>query len=290
MFGESNELSDEWEDIAECEGMMTGGEDNTNDEKDDRDDRNASDANGSDKDNIDDRVIANEGEELDDHIYTRSDFLLITHWTNIMSHSICIHGNDSFKMFSASSWYCVRLMIHILLYKAIDHFSQSSCHVHQVGLHKVLKPPPDISIVLILISLQFDNMIENGSPLIVPVYQTLAIISFSQKEKNLMTTDQDKTLVCWGHQWAMMLASVAGHQVDTLQADMLHSYPVQLLTLAGTPIKQDLQVILHVFLNLQIASRFGVIKEIGFGAPAAASLEGLEVISSTTRESIPARV
>ena len=68
-IGEPDELPDEWEDIAEWEGVMKGGEDGEED-----DNNNASDADESDEDHIDDRVVADEGEELDDDIYAREGY------------------------------------------------------------------------------------------------------------------------------------------------------------------------------------------------------------------------
>jgi hypothetical protein len=62
--GEPIEPADEWEEIAEWEGVMEGGEGDENDEAED--DANAWDADGSDEDHVDDRVVADEGEELDE--------------------------------------------------------------------------------------------------------------------------------------------------------------------------------------------------------------------------------
>ena len=70
--GEPIEPADEWEEVAEWEGMMEGGEDDENDEEDD--DTNMFDADKSDEENVDDWVVADEGEELDDDIYAHEGY------------------------------------------------------------------------------------------------------------------------------------------------------------------------------------------------------------------------
>ncbi|KAN0087907.1 hypothetical protein V8E55_006528 [Tylopilus felleus] len=74
--GEPNELPDEWEDDVEWEGMMAlvGGkaEDDENDEG--NYDGNASDTDESNEDDIDDCVVADEGEELDGDIYVQEGY------------------------------------------------------------------------------------------------------------------------------------------------------------------------------------------------------------------------
>ena len=74
--GKPNELPDEWEDDVEWQGVMAlvGGkaEDDGNDEG--NYDGNASDTDESDEDDIDNRVVADEGEELDDDIYVQEGY------------------------------------------------------------------------------------------------------------------------------------------------------------------------------------------------------------------------
>ncbi|KAF8546645.1 hypothetical protein OG21DRAFT_1490984 [Imleria badia] len=65
--------TDEWEDLAEWQGMMQASKD---DEKDDseEDDGNASDSDDSDKNDADEHVVADEGEELDNDIYAQAGY------------------------------------------------------------------------------------------------------------------------------------------------------------------------------------------------------------------------
>lgn len=62
--------AEEWEDLAEWQGVMQAEKDDENDSSEEDGNGNAFDSNESDKDDIDDHVVANEGEELDDDIDT----------------------------------------------------------------------------------------------------------------------------------------------------------------------------------------------------------------------------